>query len=178
VHAQRLTDSLFVPFYFSMSFQSSRFAPHYTLPTPSGKIFPHFPLIFHPKPKTRPASSTIPLFPFHSSLFTFPLHSFSTQAVELSQFPQHPRPSNPPHQKILTPSLSSTSSRRPRPSPPHFQPKNPDFPCPTFFAHCLPNWYSTSICEKSQPRPSRPAGKSEEPRTMRIGYVDYSRRNL
>jgi len=112
VHLQRLAKLLiFISFYFSMSFQSSRIPP-LIIPyqPPPASHSPIFCLIFHPKP--------------------------------------------------------------------YFQPKNPDFPSPTFFAHCLPNWYSTSICEKSQPRPSRPAGKSEEPRTMRIGYVDYSRRNL
>jgi len=37
-----------------MSFQSSRFAPHYTQPTPSGKPFAHFLLIFCQNPKPDP----------------------------------------------------------------------------------------------------------------------------
>jgi|GEM_PF-3184366 len=51
VHAQRLTDSLFISFRFFDVFPKQPYRPHYTQPTPSGKPFPHFPLIFHPKPR-------------------------------------------------------------------------------------------------------------------------------
>ncbi|HQG06890.1 MAG TPA: hypothetical protein PLB76_11605, partial [Anaerohalosphaeraceae bacterium] len=60
-------DSLFVPFYFLMSFQSSRFAPHYTpRQPPPASHSPIFRLFFTQNPKPDPLPR---LFPF--SLFPF-----------------------------------------------------------------------------------------------------------
>ena len=84
VHVQRLADSLFVPFYFSMSFQSSRFAAIIPNLNPLRQAVPPiFRLIFHPKPQTRPAFSTILLFTFPFSLFT--LHSFQNRGSACTQ---------------------------------------------------------------------------------------------
>ncbi len=94
ISADSLADSLFVPFYFSMSFQSSRITAvnNYTPPIVSGKPLP----ILYIQSRPRQSNS--------------------------ANFRNTPDSSNPPHQKILTPSISSTSSRSRRPSSPHFQP--------------------------------------------------------
>ena len=94
VHAQRLTDSLFVPFFFSMYFQSSRFAPHYTPPISAGKPFPRFLLISYQKPNPlprQPRQTTSPFPPFF--IHSRPCLSTSTN------FRNTPDPSNPPASK-------------------------------------------------------------------------------
>ena len=99
VHAQRLTDSLLVPFYFSMSFQSSRIAPIILRPNPSGKPFPHFLLIFcpvfysTPKPYSFPRQFLLPKPPIPPFI-----HSRFRQSNS-NNFRNTPDPPNPPASK-------------------------------------------------------------------------------
>jgi len=101
--ADPLADSLFlfVPFYFSMSFQSSRIAPIILRPNPLRQAVSPFFAYFLPPPQNPT--------PFldNSAAKTphFPLHSFSIQTVELEQFPQHPRPPKSPRIKKFLPPL-------------------------------------------------------------------------
>ncbi len=105
-----------------MSFQSSRFAPIIPNLNPLRQAVPSFFAYFSPKPPNQTRFldySPLPffLFPFHSSPSFILDPGSRTQPISATP----PTPQIPPHQKILTPSLSSTSSRRRLPSPPHFQ---------------------------------------------------------
>ncbi len=98
-----------------MSFQSSRFAaiiPYQPPPASHSLIF----CLFFAKPQ-----NPIPFLdysPFHFSPSFILDPGSRTQPISATP----PTPQIPPHQKILTPSISSTSSRSRRPSPLHFQP--------------------------------------------------------
>ncbi len=116
MHAQRLTDSLFVPFYFSMSFQSSRFAA--IIPR-RFRLASHsliFCLFFTQNPENPTRFLDYSPLHFSPSFILDP----NSRTRTISATP--PTSQIPPYQKILTPAFSSTSRRRHRPSPPHFQP--------------------------------------------------------
>jgi len=116
VSFQNPADPLFISFRFFDVFSKQPFRAHYIphQPPPASRS-PIFRLFFTQNLKPDPLPRL-----FHFSLFTLPLHSLSTQAVELSQFPQHPRPSNPPASK----NSYSLSFQHFQPPPP---PKTPAF---------------------------------------------------
>ena len=67
VHLQRLAKLLICSLLFFDVFSKAAVSPLLYPPNPLRQAVPPiFRLIFHPKPQTRPASSTIPLFTLHS----------------------------------------------------------------------------------------------------------------
>jgi hypothetical protein len=121
VHAQRLTDSLFISFRFFNVFSKQPFRSHYTQPqSPPASRSLVFCLFFTQTPKPDPLPRLFPssLFPFPFSLFPF-IHSRPRQSNS-TNFRNTPDPPNPPASKNSYPLSFQHFQPPPPPKPPAF----------------------------------------------------------